>query len=1048
MVFSELITNILTIRNINARQLGEAIGVTGQTISNLKTGRVLKPDAKTCEALLSYCKSYGIDTSELNWNDVIRGYFLKSKYASDYEWISDVDEHANICLRHKKCRRITTVPIMSLDGVSTPCIYCWTRSYMAQDAYSIKINSYTTEFPIRHNRCGHTYNVFYEQIKQKKYFCPVCYGNRLGESDETSYGARQDYRFISDPERITPYKSPVQPYEELVAEIEDDTPLSELSFEDFLDALDGKTRKKTKAEQDNEEDDDKPTTDALVSYVKEATKDLELYWLDNDLIECISKDFALNTYNANTFIKEELSPQNILSSKVYFACFDPDHCKKKVAAICDGFTFENDRIDQFTLLVFTAITTLDGIVHNSLSTLALVDDEEVSQQTVAGLFFYSGEGEVDPIYAAIHKGINAYKRLPDVDVRDITAVERDICEHKTTVSFFLFFRSLLLKCDDEVIAELLPKVDKILNHTNDFLATRELNKLAIEAEILIKRIEADQRKVDEERRLADERRKAEEARRCEEARRKAEEEARRKAEEEARRKAEEEARRKAEEEARRKAEEEARRKAEEEARRKAEEEARRKAEEEARRKAREEAQRKTEEKKRLAEERKRIDEANADGLAKGMVIDAKLEGLSPVATLIVQHGTLREGDKIVIGTVEGRVRTIIDYKKGFVKVAKAVTRVKIAGLTGVPNLGDTFEVVTDVNKTRKLAESCQKPNDEKSAQKSLASTMATNTLESAKQDIGFPDHSLYFAWLSSKISIDFLDDLIMAYGLIQRFAMASKLLKKPLLETTDIVLLRKIQAAVRTRSEFASTRYFAGLAMRHYLQYVSEIEEEHRLADERRKAEEARRRQEARRKAEEEARRKAEEERRLAEIRKKAEETRRQEEYRRKVEDEARRKAEAEIRLVELHERVEEARRQEKIKRKAKEEARQCAEQIRLLITVCKQIAVVKQQEETRRKAEEARRQEEEVRRKAEEERRLAEELKIAEASKRQHEARRRAEEEARQKDEEDQRQREEERVRYRKSKRCQHCGGEFKAFLGIFGKRCKICNRPKDYTA
>ena len=96
MVFSELITNILTIRNINARQLGEAIGVTGQTISNLKAGRVLKPDAKTCEALLSYCKSYGIDTSELNWNDEIRGYFLKSKYASDYEWISDVDENANI----------------------------------------------------------------------------------------------------------------------------------------------------------------------------------------------------------------------------------------------------------------------------------------------------------------------------------------------------------------------------------------------------------------------------------------------------------------------------------------------------------------------------------------------------------------------------------------------------------------------------------------------------------------------------------------------------------------------------------------------------------------------------------------------------------------------------------------------------------------------------------------------------------------------------------------------------------------------------------------
>ncbi len=1058
MVFSELITNILTTRNINARQLGEAIGVTGQTISNLKAGRVLKPDAKTCEALLSYCKSYGIDTSELNWNDVIRGYFLKSKYASDYEWISDVDENANICLRHKKCRRITTVPIMSLDGVSTPCISCWVRSYMAQDAYSITLNSYKTEFPIRHNRCGHTYNVSYEQIKQKKYFCPVCYGNKLGENDETSYGTRQDYRFISDPERITPYKRPVQPYEELVDEIEDDTPLSELSFEDFLAALDGNPRKKVEPEKDVEEDDDKSTTDALVSYVKEATKDLELYWLENDLIGCISDNFALNTYNTNPYIKTELSQKNVLSSKVYFACFDPDKCKEKVAAVCDGFTFEDDLIDKYSLLVFTTITTLDGVVHNSLSTLALVGDEKGSQQSVDGLFFYSGEGDIDPIYVATRKGINEFNNLPDVDVRDITAVERDICEHKTTVSFFSFFKSLLLKCDDEVISELLPKVDAILNKAKNFLAARELNRFAITAETLLKQVEEArlkaeeedrrkaeeaQRKAEEESRLAEERRKAEAARRQEEARRKAEEEARREAEE---------------------------------ARRLAEE--RRKAEE-ARRQ--EEVRRKAEEKRRLAEERRKSEEANAVGLAKGFVVNAKLEERGPVATLIVQSGTLKQDDIIVIGAVVGRVRTITDHMKGFVKVSKAPSRVKISGLSGVPDMGDTFEVVTDINTARKLAENHIKSDPTKPIE--AANSKSTNEpileldlLESAKRYIKFAEHHSYFNWLSSKISSEFLEDLIMAYDRIQRFAISNNLLNKPLLDTTDIALLSRIQDVVRLRSEFnkpgTNTRYFSGLAMRHYIQYVSDLEEERRLAEERRKAEEARRQEEARRKVEEEARRKAEED-----ARRKAEEERRLAEERRKAEEEARRKAEEERRLAEERRKAEEARRQKELlslvnilktieETKRQEDKWQQAIQRKRLINMCRQIAASKQLEELqhkaeeerrlaeeRRKAEEARRQEEarrkaeeEARRKAEEERRLAEERRKAEEERRLAEERRKAEEEARRKAEEEKRIQEEKRALYRQNNRCQHCGGEFKSFLGLFGRKCKACNHPKDY--
>lgn len=244
MVFSELIAKILRERGITGKQLGFDIGVTGQTINNLLNGKVLKPDGKTCERLLSYCKSYNIDASSLDWNEIVQNYFYKSKYVHEYEWHSDVDDAGTFQLRHSKCGRITRVPVMSLDGVSTPCIFCWTKSYMAQDAYFVRLSSDTTEFQIIHRHCHHRYVVSYEQIKQKKYYCPLCYPRWQSENDLPSYGRRQDYRFIAEPERIPEYvplpaqSAPAKPSQnekgiDLVM-LDDDTPLDELSFEDFL----------------------------------------------------------------------------------------------------------------------------------------------------------------------------------------------------------------------------------------------------------------------------------------------------------------------------------------------------------------------------------------------------------------------------------------------------------------------------------------------------------------------------------------------------------------------------------------------------------------------------------------------------------------------------------------------------------------------------------------------------------------------------------------------------------------------------------------------
>ncbi len=97
--------------------------------------------------------------------------------------------------------------------------------------------------------------------------------------------------------------------------------------------------------------------------------------------------------------------------------------------------------------------------------------------------------------------------------------------------------------------------------------------------------------------------------------------------------------------------------------------------------------------------------ANPDRLAQGAVIEAKLDkGRGPVATVLVQKGTLRTGDVIIAGTSVGRVRTMRNDKGRTVKEAGPSTPVEITGLSEVPCAGDTFAVVEDEKLARELVE--------------------------------------------------------------------------------------------------------------------------------------------------------------------------------------------------------------------------------------------------------------------------------------------------------------------------------------------------------
>jgi translation initiation factor IF-2 len=111
--------------------------------------------------------------------------------------------------------------------------------------------------------------------------------------------------------------------------------------------------------------------------------------------------------------------------------------------------------------------------------------------------------------------------------------------------------------------------------------------------------------------------------------------------------------------------------------------------------------------------------ANPNRLAKGTIIEAQLDkGRGPVATILVQNGTLRVGDSIVAGTAYGRVRAMMDDKGRRIKEAPPSTPVEVLGLNDVPAAGDIMYAVED----DKLAKQVSEERKEKEKAKQLKTT--------------------------------------------------------------------------------------------------------------------------------------------------------------------------------------------------------------------------------------------------------------------------------------------------------------------------------------
>ena len=124
--------------------------------------------------------------------------------------------------------------------------------------------------------------------------------------------------------------------------------------------------------------------------------------------------------------------------------------------------------------------------------------------------------------------------------------------------------------------------------------------------------------------------------------------------------------------------------------------------------------------------------ANPNRRAKGTVIEARLDKTrGPVATLLVQNGTLKQGDIVIAGTAVGRVRVMTNDKGRTVKAAGPSVPVEITGLAEVPAPGDEFNAVTDERMARELVE--QRKQAEKDAIAKLAQKV---TLENLFAKIG------------------------------------------------------------------------------------------------------------------------------------------------------------------------------------------------------------------------------------------------------------------------------------------------------------------------
>ncbi|HLJ64326.1 MAG TPA: translation initiation factor IF-2, partial [Stellaceae bacterium] len=185
--------------------------------------------------------------------------------------------------------------------------------------------------------------------------------------------------------------------------------------------------------------------------------------------------------------------------------------------------------------------------------------------------------------------------------------------------------------------------------------------------------------------------------------------------------------------------------------------------------------------------------ANADRLAEGVIIEAKLErGRGPVATVLIQRGTLKVGDIFVAGSEWGRVRALIDDRANPMREAGPATPVEVLGFNGTPLAGDDFVVAENEGKARDIADYRQRRRREQ-----LAVSGARGTLEQMFSQIASGVAKEFSVVVKSDVQGS-LEAIVASLGKLSTNEVAVRVLHSAVggINESDVILARASNALI------------------------------------------------------------------------------------------------------------------------------------------------------------------------------------------------------------------------------------------------------------
>lgn len=362
MIFNDLIKQILKEQKCDEHELARKLDCTPVQIRNLRDGKSNLPNSNTCRKLFRYCDKYGIDYSFIDWNDIAYTLFIDQNWINEYTWLEDLDKSNYILLKHNKCGKKTKVPFSTFNIVrSTPCIHCWVQKYVPLDTYTVELSEESYKHKFRHT-CDRSYEVTYEQIKQKKFKCAHC--GAMFNGNQEAENKTRDYSFIGR-QRLPQY---------------------------WMDY------------------------DYIERYLAHKAKKGTTVWFKTPILDAIGSIIL-----KKTILDVEITDETIEQLDVYYSQFFLSdylaYCKQHEGETIEVDTDEYPEERNF-LIVTAKLTT--GEYFN----IGYVTEDLILHNKI-GYVVYCTVGDDDDVVAKIIKNVQFYKELPPMELENLEILIRE-----------------------------------------------------------------------------------------------------------------------------------------------------------------------------------------------------------------------------------------------------------------------------------------------------------------------------------------------------------------------------------------------------------------------------------------------------------------------------------------------------------------------------------------------------------------------------------------------------------------------------------------------